>query len=142
MGVKRSSSMLKRLKESWRRLRAGTPGRRFQQQHSRRQESGRSPLKKALFVVVGLLLMAVGIFLLFVPGPGLVVLLLGALMVAQQSLLAARALDWAEVRALKLLDPSLRVWRRSSRALKILVVVFALVVAGAVGFGAFKLLLA
>jgi hypothetical protein len=60
-------------------------------------------------------------------------------------LLAARALDWTEIRARKLLNRSLGAWRSFSPALKILLVVLALVVVGAVGFGAFnafKLLIA
>jgi hypothetical protein len=134
--------MLQKLKQSWRRLKSGTPGRRFQQQYDRRRESGRSPIKKVLFISGGILVMAVGIFLLFVPGPGLVFLLLGAVLVARQSLFAARALDWAEVRGRKLLNWSRRVWRSFSPALKVLVVVLALAVVGAVGFGAFRFLLA
>lgn len=89
-----------------------------------------------------MLLIAVGLFFLFIPGPGLLILLLGASLIAQESLLVARALDWTEIRLRKLLIWSLRAWRRSSPALKILLVVLALVVVGAMGFGAFKFLLA
>jgi hypothetical protein len=134
--------MLEKLKRSWQRFKAGTPGRRFQQQFDRRQESGRSPVKKALLIGLGILFMAAGIFFLFVPGPSVVILLLGAVMVAQQSLLAARALDWTEIRIRKLLTWGSRVWRSSSPALKILLVILALIVVGAVGFGTFKFLIA
>ncbi|MGH7765892.1 MAG: PGPGW domain-containing protein [Candidatus Binatia bacterium] len=134
--------MLERLKRRWRHFKAGTPGRRFQQQYDRRRESGRSPVKKVLFIGLGTLLMVAGVFFLFVPGPGLLVLVLGAALIAQQSLLAARTLDSIEIRVRKLLNWILGAWRSFSPALKILVAVLALVVVGAVGFGAFKLLIA
>jgi Putative transmembrane protein (PGPGW) len=53
------------------------------------------------------LFMAAGFVLLFIPGPGLVFLFVGAFLIAQQSLLAARALDWSELRLKKLLAWSL-----------------------------------
>lgn len=134
--------MFERVKRSWRRFKAGTPGRRFQQQFSRRKQSGRSPFQKALFIAAGILVMVAGFFFLFVPGPGLLILFLGAALIAKQSLLAARALDWTEVRVRKVLNWSLGAWRGSSPALKILLVFLALAVVGAVGFGAFKFLLA
>jgi hypothetical protein len=134
--------MLERVKRSWRRFKAGTPGQRFQQQYNRRRQSGRSPLQKALFIACGILIMAAGFFFLFVPGPGLLILFFGAVLVAKQSLLAARALDWTEVRARKALNRSLGAWRGSTPALKILLVGLALAVVGAVGFGAFKFLFA
>ncbi|MGH7825388.1 MAG: PGPGW domain-containing protein [Candidatus Binatia bacterium] len=129
---------LEKLKRNWRRFKSGSPGHRFQQQFSRRRQSSRSPVQKALFIGGGTLLMTAGLFFLFVPGPGLLILLLGAVLIAQQSLVAARALDWTEIRLRKLIIWSLRAWRSSSPALKIMLVVLALVVVGAVGFGAFK----
>jgi hypothetical protein len=133
--------MLETLKRSWRHLKAGPPGRRFQQQFSR-QRSSRSLIQKILFVGGGILIMAAGIFFLFVPGPGLLIVFLGGVLIAQQSLVAARALDWTEVKVRKLLTWSLSAWHSSSPVLKILLVVFALFVVGAVGFSAFKLLIA
>jgi hypothetical protein len=134
--------MLERLKRSWQRFKAGVPGQRFQEQYRRRRESGRSAVQKALFIGGGILLIAAGFVFLFIPGPGLLVAFLGALLIARQSLLAARTLDWTEVRARKLMTWGFATWRRSSPALKIFVVIFVLFVVGVVGFGAFKLLIA
>lgn len=105
--------MFRRIKRSWQRFKADPPGERFQEQF-RRRRLARGALQKALFIGGGALLMAAGFFFLFVPGPGLLVLLIGAILIAQQSLLAARALDWLEVRARKLLARSLRFRRRAS----------------------------
>jgi uncharacterized protein (TIGR02611 family) len=132
--------MWEKFKQTWRRLKAGNPGQRFQQEFRRRHGAGRSPIQKALLIVGGLLLMAAGFLLLFIPGPGLVFLFAGGFLIAQQSLVAARALDWSEIRLRKLLAWSLRAWRRSSTTLKVLVVVAVVVVLGAVGMGVFKLL--
>lgn len=106
--------MWKKLKQTWRRLKAANPGLRFQQEFRRRHSAGRSPIQKALLIVGGLLLMAAGFLLLFIPGPGLVFLIAGGLLIAQQSLVAARVLDWSEIRLRKLFAWSLRAWRRSS----------------------------
>jgi hypothetical protein len=133
--------MFERLKRSWQRFKASTPGRRFQDQFNRRRQSSRSHIQNVLFVGGGILLIGVGLFFLLVPGPGLLIVLFGAILIAQQSLLAARALDWAEVRLRKLHIWSLRAWRRSSPALKILLLVLALIVAGAMGLGAIKFLI-
>ena len=132
--------MWEKFKQTWRRFKAGNPGQRFQQEFRRRHSAGRSPVQKALLIVGGLLLMAAGFLLLFIPGPGLVFLFVGGFLIAQQSLVAARGLDWSETRLRKLLAWSLRAWRRSSIPLKLLFVVVAVVVLGAVGLGAFKFL--
>ena len=84
--------------------------------------------------------MAAGFLLLFIPGPGLVFLFVGGFLIAQQSLVAARVLDRSEIRLRKLLAWSLRAWRCSSTTLKVLLVVVAVVVLGAVGLGVFKFL--
>ncbi len=132
--------MWEMFKQTWRRFKAGNPGQRFQREFRRRHSAGRSPIQKALLIVGGLLLMAAGFLLLFIPGPGLVFLFVGGFLIAQQSLVAARVLDWSEIRLRKLLAWSLRAWRRSSTTLKALLVVVAVVVLGAVGLGVFKFL--
>jgi hypothetical protein len=103
--------MFRRIRRSWQRFKNDRPGERFQEQFRRRRFS-RSTLQKALFIGGGALLMGAGFFFLFVPGPGLLVMLIGAILIAQQSLLAARALDWLEVRLRALLARGLRLWKR------------------------------
>jgi hypothetical protein len=134
--------MFKTIKRSWQRFKADPPGQRFQQQFKRRHEVARTPLQKALVVGGGVFLTGVGIFLFFLPGPGVLFVLLGAVLIAQQSLTVARALDWTEIRLRKLFGQSVGAWRRFSAAVKILLVGLALVAAAALGFGAFKFLTA
>ncbi len=84
--------------------------------------------------------MAAGLFLLVAPGPGVLVLIIGAGFIAQQSLFAARVLDWAELQLRKLGIWSLRLWRRAPVAAKTLLVVVAIVLAGASTFAAYMFL--
>lgn len=104
--------MLKNLRQSWRRFKAGLPGRRFQQQFRYYQRFRSGAARKALIMAAGVLLALVGIFLLFVPGPGIIVLVVGAIAIAQQSSLAARKFDWIEIRLRKFLRHSLGLWSR------------------------------
>ena len=107
--------MLKHLKQSWQRFKAGLPGRRFQQQFRLRQRFRSGAARKALFMVAGILIAAAGIFLLFVPGPGIIILLVGAVLVAQQSSLAARAFDRIEIRLRKFIKQKIYRARRNER---------------------------
>jgi UPF0716 family protein affecting phage T7 exclusion len=107
--------MLKQLKQSWRRFKAGLPGRRFQQQFRLRQEFRSGAARKALFITAGILLAAGGVFLLFVPGPGIITLLIGAVLIAQQSSLAARAFDRIEIRLRKFIKENFHPTRRHER---------------------------
>lgn len=134
--------MLESIKRSWIRFKADPPGKRFQQQFKRRHEVARTPPQKALVVGGGVLLTGVGIVLFFLPGPGVLFVLLGAVLIAQQSLTAARALDWTEIRLRKLLARIFGAWRHFSVVLKIFLVGLAVGAAAAAGFGAFKFLTA
>ena len=130
------------LRDRWRELKAGTPGERFQERYRSRQQDGRGTWRKLLFVGGGILVMAAGVFFLPAPGPGMLILLVGAGMVAQESRHAARALDWAEVRLRALTAASVGLWRRSPPAGKALLLLLAAALAGGVVFGAYQLVFA
>jgi len=119
--------MFETIKLSWQRFKADPPGQRFQQQFKRRHAVARALLQRALVVGGGVLLTGVGIFLFFLPGPGVLFVLLGAVLTAQQSITVARGLDWTEIRLRKLLAQSFGACRRFSAALKILLVGLAVV---------------
>ena len=107
--------MIKHLKQSWQRFKRGLPGRRFQQQFRLRQRLRSGAARKALFMATGILIVAAGIFFLFVPGPGIIILLIGAVLIAQQSSLAARALDRIEIRLRKFIKQNIYRARRDER---------------------------
>lgn len=96
--------MIDRLKRSWARLRDDPPGERFQRRYERRHEEGTTPLRRWGSIGLGMAVVAAGIFFLPAPGPGMIIVALGAGLIAQESRRAARGLDWIELRLRRLLD--------------------------------------
>ena len=86
--------MLAPLRKRWRELKQGKPGRRFRD----RARSGRrgGAVRKWLLIGGGALLVLFGVALLPLPGPGLLVIAVGLLLIAEESHTTARALDWLE----------------------------------------------
>jgi len=82
------------LKKRWRELKQGKPGRRFRDRYERARRGG--AVRKWLLIAGGALLALVGIVLLPLPGPGLLVIAAGLLLIAEESHATARALDWLE----------------------------------------------
>jgi hypothetical protein len=78
---------------AWQALRAGRPGRRFLRYHERTRRPG-----SYLSTAAGVALLVLGLLLFLTPGPGFVVALLGAAILAGQSRSLARALDRCEIR--------------------------------------------
>jgi uncharacterized protein (TIGR02611 family) len=79
-------------------LKRGKPGRRFQSVYEAQQKSRRAAWARPLWMAVGTVIMAVGVVALPAPGPGFLVIGLGAALVARESRAAARLLDWIELR--------------------------------------------
>ena len=77
----------------WQHFRDTPSGRRFQTRYRMRRAQKGGYLRKILLSTAGGLLMMVGVALLVLPGPGLLVMLIGAAFIAEESLFAARMLD-------------------------------------------------
>ena len=90
--------MFKGIRQQWRDLTKIEPGKRFQNRYKGRRERRRKPLLKAVYLVLGTLLLIAGIILMPAPGPGFLIAFVGAGMIAEESLLAARAFDWLELK--------------------------------------------
>jgi hypothetical protein len=71
------------------------PGRRFQRLRQRRLE--RCETCRPAMIAGGALLCATGVILLVLPGPGILLILVGLALIAQESLIVARALDGLEM---------------------------------------------
>lgn len=130
--------MLTAIRQNWKDFKAGTPGHRFQDIHSkRRKQPGQGKgngFKKWGIIGLGILLSLTGIFFMAVPGPGLLILAPGLVLIAGESLLMARLLDWAEVRGRAFYEWAKARWQKASDLAKlgliiltILIVVAALV---------------
>jgi uncharacterized protein (TIGR02611 family) len=90
------------LRHAWHDLGKAPPGRRFQQRFQRRRSAPRSALRKAVVLAAGVLVVIAGVIALPLPGPGLAIMALGALLIAEESRAAARALDWLELKLRRL----------------------------------------
>ena len=105
--------MFGKLRRQWHDIVTARPGRRFQNRYYGRKKRRANPLVKIVYVVVGVALLLAGIVLLPAPGPGALVVLVGAAMLAEESLLVARACDSAELRMRALLGWARRAWKRA-----------------------------
>jgi len=89
--------MLAHLKRQWSDFSKGRPGHRFQDRHEKRK-GARAGFWKPLYLIGGAALCLIGIVLLPAPGPGFIVVFFGGAMLAEESLAAARAFDWLELK--------------------------------------------
>ena len=76
------------------------PGRRFQDRYWARQAHRQewSAWKKIIRAVISILIIFIGIILLFLPGPGWLVIILGSAILAAENLTLAKIMDSAEFR--------------------------------------------
>ena len=108
--------MIERLKAGWRELRRSEPGRRFRDRYERRRRHGRhSGARKWSVIVAGALIVLAGIVLLPLPGPGMLVVAAGALLMAEESRAMAAALDSLELRLRRLIARMPRLQRSGNR---------------------------
>jgi hypothetical protein len=108
--------MLKRMKQYWTELKHGRPGSRFQGQYERNRREQKSGFGRVLRILAGAALIPVGVFFLAVPGPGLPVIALGAILIARELRLAARLLDWLELRLRPAWKWAQQRWKRLVKA--------------------------
>nr|CAA9251848.1 hypothetical protein AVDCRST_MAG63-1956 [uncultured Armatimonadetes bacterium] len=88
--------MRERIQAAWESFRACAPGTRCQERYWRRREAGgRAGTVRRVFG--GLAVVALGVVLIPLPGPGGLIILFGLALVGGEVLPLARLLDWAEV---------------------------------------------
>lgn len=108
--------MLTRMKKYWAELQKGRAGSRFQDQYDKEQKKEKSPAGRIARVVAGVLLFPIGVFFLAVPGPGLLVIALGAILIAREFRFAAKVLDAIELRGRAVWKWVQRRWRQLVKA--------------------------
>lgn len=101
------------LKRSWRAFAASKPGSRFQDGYRRhRRGMRRRTLRVVVTVLAAIVLVAIGLVGLVVPGPGTLFIAAGVALVGRESLPVAKLLDKVELK----LRPAMRWvherWRR------------------------------
>ena len=90
--------MFDTFRQRWREFRTDPPGQRFQNRYWRRNTRRSSVWRKLLVIVAGSVVIAIGIVMLVLPGPGSLVIVLGAALIAEESLWASRLLDRCHLR--------------------------------------------
>ena len=130
--------MLSELKKHWRTFRNATPGKRFEKQHDARA-GGPPPI---VFYAAGAVLLAGGVVLLFIPGPGLLLIAFGAALIARQSLWLAKRLDRLELVLRRAAQKARTGWRRSSAAVRAAIVAAAVLGAAGAGYAGYVWLFA
>jgi uncharacterized protein (TIGR02611 family) len=133
--------MLRRLKLQWWDLKCGRPGTRFKQRWRTHEQGRRSYFAKPLYITAGLFVFLVGLVMLPAPGPGCVVVFVGAAMMAEESFWVATLLDRIELKGRRILAQAGKSWSRASIFLKALGVVLAAGVAGAAGWATLQIII-
>lgn len=79
----------------------------------------------------------VGVVLLFIPGPGIPFLILGAGLLAEQFHPAASVLDWLEVQMRRITRRGKAWWRQASIPNRGAAALLVAIAVGGIGYGAF-----
>jgi hypothetical protein len=90
--------MFSRMQKAWQEIKRGKPGHRFQNRYESHRSPGHGGVRKWSLIALGVVLILGGTVFLPLPGPGMLIIAAGALMMAEESHAMARALDWMELR--------------------------------------------
>ncbi len=134
--------MLDTLERSWKKLKASDPGCRFQDRYQRKHEDGEGKTKRVLTLGAGIVVFLAGLFFLPAPGPGFIVVAIGAGIIAQESRRAARWLDQGELKLRAAWRWGKGWWEGASVALKAVVVTVAAGLGAATAWVAWTVLVA
>ncbi len=85
------------MNDQWRAFAAMRCGRRFQQRNRARRERKAGLVRKTLVISLGVIIILAGIAMLVLPGPGILTMIIGAALIAEESVFAARLLDRADL---------------------------------------------
>ncbi|MBA3463832.1 MAG: hypothetical protein H0T46_28000 [Deltaproteobacteria bacterium] len=126
-------------KREWRAFKNDRPGHRFQHEHDRLQQKGRGV--RLGLGIGGVLLLAAGVALLVLPGPGIPLLVFGLALLAGLSGALARKLDRAEPVLRHEAKKVRRGWDHLSGGAKAAVCAVAVVGLAAVAYGAYQIII-
>ncbi len=134
-----SETAREKVKESSQRFKESKPGHRFRDRYHHCQQGSSAKFNpRAIFSIVGGILVVVGgVIAVPGPGPGWLIIFLGLGMVAGESLLVARFLDWVEVKVRSLARRAKGIWTSSPAVAKILISLTILLCVAALGYRAY-----
>jgi uncharacterized protein (TIGR02611 family) len=133
--------MLAAVKEHWNELKSSRPGRRFQERYERRKKEHRGSFHwgRWLNIIGGTLVVLMGVFMLAVPGPGMLVAVVGLSLLGSEFLTLARFLDWSEVKLRKMFAWGCRWWKEAGWAARTSLILLVCLVAAGVLYGGYAL---
>ncbi|HTO03936.1 MAG TPA: hypothetical protein VL069_09555 [Opitutus sp.] len=107
----------------WKTLKRGRPGHRFEDRYDahRRTKNRRTMLGRVARMGLAVVAIAVGVVLMFIPGPAILFFLIAGGLLAAESRGVARGLDWGEVRIRRIAKWLQARWRKLPLAGKIFV---------------------
>jgi hypothetical protein len=128
-------------KSEWNALRRGKPGRRFVERYeaSHRARDRGTVLGRIVRMVIAVLCLAVGVVLMFIPGPAILFYFVAGSLLATESRAIARLLDWIEVKLRKVATWLHARWKRLPTAGKVVVVLLVGAVSAAVMIAGYRL---
>jgi hypothetical protein len=118
---------LAEVKEEWRHFRDDKPGERFRNHRERMKH--KSKKHAAVAIGLGVLLLVGGVVLLFMPGPGIPLIIFGVALIGSHSEKLSGALDRAEPRARERGHHAKRWWQELPRPRKGVLIAAAAAVA-------------
>lgn len=133
------------LKKQWQSLKRGQPGERFKARYSaaKKDRAGASFGKQISRVIrfgFALVSAAIGVILVFIPGPAILFFLIAGSLLASESLVIARFLDWGELRLRAGVSWLQRHWKRLHLIGKITVTALAMSLSGGCAYAAYRLM--
>jgi uncharacterized protein (TIGR02611 family) len=142
-GPRRLGTMIKGLQRNWRELKESAPGHRFQERYARRQRAKRRrwDAKSLVNIALGLAVALGGLFLIPAPGPGWAITFLGLGLLGSEFSVIARFLDQVELKVRAVARWVKRTWNGSPFIGQALLVLVALLLMAALGYGAYVWLL-
>jgi hypothetical protein len=105
------------LKREWRRFKHDSPGHRFRNHRSRMRKKSAAIAVAA--TIIGAVMIAGGLVMLVVPGPGVPVIVLGLALIAGRSCTLSGLLDRAEPPVRRAARRVIRTWHRLPRIAKV-----------------------
>lgn len=131
-----------RFREHWREIKRGRPGHRFQARYARTQRRKRPAriAHRIIFLIAGVLALAIGGLLAVFPGPAIPFFFLGGALLATESRVMARLMDWSELRLRAVAAWAAKRWRRLPGFARILLVILGAGCSAASAYLAFRLM--
>jgi len=128
--------VLESLKQEWRDFRDAAPGERFAAYHQRVKRA--STGSRVARIGLGVLLMAAGVVMLFVPGPGILFMVFGLACFGGESRWIAQRLDKGELKARAGWRWLKTRWRATSTGARVAWISLGVAVVAALGVGAWS----